>query len=71
MLSYQIADALKAGTLIAVLEKFEPMPVPVSLIYRGQGPLPQKLRAFLDFARPRLKARLSEIVAERLNSSSF
>jgi hypothetical protein len=37
------------------------MPAPVSLVYSGHGLLPQKLRAFLDFARPRLKATLSEI----------
>jgi DNA-binding transcriptional LysR family regulator len=61
VLSYQIADALKAGTLTTALEKFEPAAVPVRLVYSGHGLLPQKLRAFLDFARPRLKARLSEI----------
>lgn len=64
VLSYQIADALKVGTLITALEKFEPMPAPVSLVYSGDGLLPQKLRAFLDFARPRLRARLSEIAAD-------
>jgi len=42
-----------------VLEAFEPIPWAVSLIYPGQGPLPLKLRAFLNFASPRLKARLS------------
>jgi DNA-binding transcriptional LysR family regulator len=64
VLSYQIADALRAGALVTALEKFEPMPVPVSLVYSGHGSLPQKLRAFLDFARPRLRARLSEIAAD-------
>jgi DNA-binding transcriptional LysR family regulator len=59
-LSYQIAQAAGNGTLIAALEAFEPAPVPVSLVYAGQGLLPLKLRAFLDFASPRLKARLSD-----------
>jgi DNA-binding transcriptional LysR family regulator len=63
VLSYQIADALKAGTLVTALEKFEPVPAPVSLLYSSYGVLPQKLRAFLDFAGPRLKARLSELDA--------
>jgi len=58
VLSYQIANAMQAGTLAAVLEKFEPAPSPVSLVYAGQRLLPQKLRAFVDFAAPRLKARL-------------
>ena len=65
VLSYQIADALKAGTLITALEKFEPMPASVSLVYSGHGLLTQKLRAFLDFARPWLRARLSELDANR------
>ena len=68
VLSYQIADALKVGTLITALEKFEFMLAPVSLIYSGHGLLPQKLRAFLDFARPRLRARLSEPAADYAKS---
>jgi hypothetical protein len=41
-----------------VLEAFEPPPWPVSLVHAGQGLLPVKLRAFLDFAASRLKKRL-------------
>ncbi|MBI4725455.1 MAG: LysR family transcriptional regulator, partial [Rhodomicrobium sp.] len=61
VLSYQIANALRAGTLVPALESFEPLPAPVSLVYAGHGLLPAKLRAFLDFAGPRLKARFSEL----------
>jgi hypothetical protein len=32
----------------------------VHLVHAGGRPLPLKLRAFLDFAAPRLKARLAE-----------
>jgi DNA-binding transcriptional LysR family regulator len=60
VLSYQIADAARAGRLAVALQEFEPAPWPVSLVYAGQGLLPLKLRAFLDFAVPRLKARLSQ-----------
>jgi DNA-binding transcriptional LysR family regulator len=60
LLSYQAADALRAGKLHAVLEKFEPPVWPLSLVYPGQGLLPLKLRAFLDFAVPRLKSRLEQ-----------
>jgi DNA-binding transcriptional LysR family regulator len=63
VLSYQVANALRAGALVKALEKFEPMPAPVNLVYWGQGLLPEKLRAFLKFAGPRLKARLSELAA--------
>jgi DNA-binding transcriptional LysR family regulator len=59
VLSYQVASALKVGSLALVLEDFEPPPWPVNLVYTGRGLLPVKLRAFLDFAAPRLKARLA------------
>ena len=58
VLSYQIATAMQAGAIAVVLEKFEPAPSPVSLVYTGQRLLPLTLRAFLDFGVPRLKARL-------------
>jgi DNA-binding transcriptional LysR family regulator len=60
VLSYQITAAVRSGTLRAVLEPFEPQPWPVSLVHAGQGLLPLKLRAFLDFAAPRLKKRLAQ-----------
>jgi DNA-binding transcriptional LysR family regulator len=61
VLSYQIANAVQADALAVVLEKFEPEPSPVSLVYTGQRLLPLKLRAFLDFAAPRLKVRLLQV----------
>lgn len=57
VLSYQVAEAVRAGALEIVLEDFEPAPWPVSFVYPSQGKLPLKLRAFLDFAAPRLKGR--------------
>lgn len=59
VLSYQAADAVRSGALKLVLEEFEPEPWPVSLVHAGRGLLPLKLRAFLDFAAPRLRARLA------------
>ncbi|GAA0584237.1 LysR family transcriptional regulator [Rhizomicrobium electricum] len=61
VLSYQAVAALRAGKLVAALQSFEPVPSPVSLVYVGQGPLLLKIRAFIDFAAPRLKARLAEL----------
>jgi DNA-binding transcriptional LysR family regulator len=63
VLSYQIANAVRAGRIAVALQEFEPAPWPVSLVHAGQGLLPLKLRAFLDFAAPRLKARLSQDAA--------
>ena len=59
VLSYQVAAAMRAGALAVALQEFEPAPWPVSLVYTGGRLLPLKLRAFLDFAAPRLKATLS------------
>jgi DNA-binding transcriptional LysR family regulator len=58
VLSYQVARAVAAGDLKIVLAKYEPRPLPVQLVHAGQGLLPRKLQAFLDFAVPRLRARL-------------
>jgi DNA-binding transcriptional LysR family regulator len=58
-LSYQIAESVKAGRLIVVLRKFEPAPLPVSLLYVHESRITAKLRAFVDFAAPRLRARLT------------
>jgi DNA-binding transcriptional LysR family regulator len=57
VLSYQVVSAIRAGSLAVALQDFEPAPWPVSLVYAGNGRLlPLKLRVFLDFAAPRLKA---------------
>ncbi|MGQ3301264.1 LysR substrate-binding domain-containing protein [Reyranella sp.] len=59
VLSYQVAKAVRAGTLVVALQEFEAAPSPVSLVHTGQPLLPLKLRAFLDFAAPLLKTALS------------
>ena len=58
VLSYQVADYVRQGALAIALEAFEPVPPPVHLLYNGQTRLPLKLRAFIDFASPRLRERL-------------
>lgn len=59
VLSYQVTDAIADGHLVTVLPDFQPEPLPVHLVHTGQAILPLKLRAFCDFATPRLKARLA------------
>jgi len=56
VLSYQVSRALEEGKLVLALQSFEPPSWPVSLVHSGQGPMPLKVRAFLDFAAPRLRA---------------
>lgn len=59
-LSYMVADALRKGRLVPVLNKFRPPPVPVNLIYAQRRIVAPKIRAFIDFAAPRLSAALSQ-----------
>jgi len=61
VLSYQVADALRDGRLVRVLADDEPPAVPASLIYPGQGRLPMKTRAFIDFAAGRLRSPLQAL----------
>lgn len=58
VLSYQAAAARRAGRLLPILEAFELSPWPVNLVHAGRGMMALKLRAFLDFAAPRLRAVL-------------
>ena len=59
VLSYQIADEVRAGRLRIVLADAEPPPLPVHLIMpEGRLSMP-KVRAFVEFATPRLKAEFA------------
>jgi len=58
VLSDQVAEPLASGALIRLLPACEPTPMPASLVYPSQPHVPLKLRAFLDFATPRLRQRL-------------
>jgi DNA-binding transcriptional LysR family regulator len=59
--SYMIPESVKAGTLVRLLDAYQPPPVPVSLVYSSSRFMPIKLRAFLDFALPRLKQELTVV----------
>ena len=61
MMSYQAADAVATGALVTILDRYAPEAIPVHLIHAQRGLTPLKLRAFLDFAGPRLKAVLGGI----------
>ena len=64
-LSYQLPAAIRKGQLEIVLAKFEPEPMSVDMLYVGGRLMPRKLRAFCDFAAPRLKAALAASAAPR------
>ncbi|OOG62682.1 HTH-type transcriptional regulator PgrR [Ensifer sp. M14] len=58
VLSYQVAQPVSQGLLVPLLETFEHEALAVQLVYPPQGHVPMKLRAFVDFAAPRLRAVL-------------
>ena len=58
VLGYQVVERVRAGQLVRVLPEAEPKAVPIQLVHAGGRPQPAKLRAFLDFAAPRLRRRL-------------
>ncbi len=59
VLSYQVARHVREGKLKIVLQNYEPPPIPVHVLHAGQGPLPLKMRRFLEFAAPRLRKSLA------------
>jgi DNA-binding transcriptional LysR family regulator len=70
VLSYQAEAARRAGRLQLVLEKFEPAKIPVNLVFDAQQRVTSKLRAFLDFAAPRLRKRLLELRPETASAAT-
>jgi len=55
LLSYQSAEAIKAGRLVPVLEDYAPAPMPVSLLYdAGRAAMPA-VRAFIEAMRERAR----------------
>ncbi len=59
VMSYKMDAARRTGSLELVLEAFEPEPLPIHIVYSPRKPVPLKLRAFLNWVTPRLKARLA------------
>jgi DNA-binding transcriptional LysR family regulator len=56
VLSYQVANQLRDGTLRIVLAEFEPPALPVNVIHREGRHATQKVRAFLDLIIDTLRA---------------
>jgi DNA-binding transcriptional LysR family regulator len=50
LLSYQVTAELAAGTLVRILQDFEPEPLPVQLVTSSRSHLSPTIRAFLDCA---------------------
>jgi DNA-binding transcriptional LysR family regulator len=59
-LTYHFQAALERGAITSLLDQFQLEPLPVNLVYAANRFLPIKVRAFLDFATPRLKTAFAE-----------
>ncbi len=59
-LSYMVSQRIRDGKLVPVLETFALPPQPVHLVYPHSRLVAPKIRAFVDFAAPRLKTVLGE-----------
>ena len=60
-LSYMVGDRIRCGTLVPVLDTFTLPPHPVHLVYPHARLVAPKIRAFIDFAAPRLKTALDQL----------
>ncbi|MEP9369393.1 LysR family transcriptional regulator [Xanthobacter sp. VNH20] len=59
--SYQVAEHVRAGRLSILLAQHEPPPLPVHLLTPEGRLLVPKVRTFVDFAVPRLKAAFGQL----------
>lgn len=57
-LSYAVADKIREGRLVTLLDELTPPAAPVHLVFPQARLMAPKLRAFVDFAAPRLKRSL-------------
>lgn len=58
LLAYQAHQLLLSGKLVRVLKEYEPAPLPVNLVYPHSRLMSPRVRAFVDWAVPRLRELL-------------
>jgi DNA-binding transcriptional LysR family regulator len=64
VLNFMVADHVRSGRLVPILDDYDGGSMPVHLVYVRQGLLPLKVRAFLDWMVPQLKKRLTELAGD-------
>jgi len=60
-LSYMVKDRIEDGRLVTVLDPFSQPAAPVNLLYAHSRVVSPKVRAFVDFATPHLRATLDTL----------
>lgn len=70
-LSYMVHDKIKDGKLAIILDGYTAAPRPVHLVYAPARLIAPKIRAFIDYAAPRLKETLGRLApASRQDSQT-
>ena len=63
VLSYQVGDAIACGELVEVLEESEDREMPIHLVHSEGRRAAAKIRAFIDLAARRLRAKAGRLAA--------
>ena len=58
--AFEIAEELRSGALVPLLEDFPPEPATLAVLYPSRQLLPAKVRAFVDFTVPRLRTAIEQ-----------
>ena len=61
MAGHDQRDRIRQGSLVIVLDELTAPPATVHLVYQPSRLMAPKLRAFIDFAAPRLKRALDDM----------
>ena len=56
-LSYMVQASIKEGKLRRILRRFETDPIPITMLYPHTKLMSARVRAFIDFAAPHLRAK--------------
>lgn len=59
LMSYQVGEQLKKGSLIRVLQEYEPSPLPVNILYLEKRQSNAKVSSFVELAKIRLSESLN------------
>ena len=61
-LSYMVAKHIRDGRLVPILDRYTPPGVPVQMVYPEARIVAAKVRAFVDFAAPKLRSALADLL---------
>ena len=59
LFDYQVPEEVSSGALVHILKDYGSEPRPIHIVYSRQGLLALKVRAFIDWVLPRLRAACS------------